>query len=85
MVARVGFEPTHDAVKVHCVAASPPSNDWQGEEGFEPSSKVLETLVLPIELFPYKVLVHNLFWLQSPKLTTAFDLDARVHHELANS
>lgn len=28
MVARVGFEPTYDAVKVHCVAASPPSNKY---------------------------------------------------------
>lgn len=28
MVARIGLEPMYDAVKVHCVTTSPPSNKY---------------------------------------------------------
>src|SRR5690625_2188944 len=56
MAGLLGFEPTHAGATIRCVhrfTTTAVNENMAGVVGLEPTPTVLETVVLPIELYPY--------------------------------
>ena len=65
----MGFEPTRAGATIRCVnhfATTAMKLYMAGVVGLEPTLTVLETVVLPIELYPYTVVEGGRFELPNP-------------------